>query len=70
MLTPYVRNIKLHRTGGPGLANASQVPVNTGDSEGHPCSKMPHGAWLTLSLPWVTPYVVDNKQPEQSSAWV
>ena len=43
LLTPCRGNIKMHRTGGPGLANASQVPVNTGQSEGHPSRKRADG---------------------------
>jgi len=30
LLTPRHGNIKIHRTGGLSMANASQVPVNTG----------------------------------------
>lgn len=41
----YVRYIKMHRTGGPGLANASQMPVNTGDSEGHPSLMEKHNTY-------------------------
>ena len=43
LLTPCRGNIKMHRTGGPGLANASQVPANTGQSEGHPSRKRADG---------------------------
>ena len=39
ILTPCHGNIKLHRTGGPRLGNALQVPANTGESEGHPSPK-------------------------------
>ena len=52
----------MHRTGGPGLANASQMPVNTGDSEGHPSLMEKHNTYEhSTSL-----QAYENKQPEPS----
>jgi hypothetical protein len=36
ILTPCDGNIEMHRTGVHRFGNASQVPVNTGDSKGRP----------------------------------